>query len=262
MIQVFKKLRLMHLRKQETRKYLSYAIGEIILVVIGILIALQINNWNEQRKESQKEQAILKRLKQEFESNKNQLSAKISIRDRVIASASDILSYFDNPETAVLDSIFFKHGRLLTPTSFDPIQNNLVASGTVEILQNEDLKRLLINWSTDVIQLQEVETMFLEHHENQVLPYIYKLGIHRNIVNAFWNDNLINLLEQNSYTNPIPKTSRLTPVSKEELLNDPHLESLVAHTITLNVFNNQESKTLMKRIDEILSIIDSEIKTG
>jgi len=45
-----------------TGKYLSYAVGEIILVVIGILIALQINNWNEGRKQSSQELAYLERL--------------------------------------------------------------------------------------------------------------------------------------------------------------------------------------------------------
>ncbi|NNL82603.1 MAG: hypothetical protein HKP28_04380 [Winogradskyella sp.] len=43
------------MEQNKTGKYFKYAIGEIILVVIGILIALQINNWNEQRKEKQQE---------------------------------------------------------------------------------------------------------------------------------------------------------------------------------------------------------------
>ena len=46
-------------------RYLKYAIGEIILVVIGILIALQINNWNEQRKDRTKEQILLKHLQED-----------------------------------------------------------------------------------------------------------------------------------------------------------------------------------------------------
>jgi sensor domain CHASE-containing protein len=46
------------INENKTGKYLKYAIGEIILVVIGILIALQINNWNEQRKQKNLEQDI------------------------------------------------------------------------------------------------------------------------------------------------------------------------------------------------------------
>jgi hypothetical protein len=50
MIKFFRRIRLDLLKKNKTGKYAKYAIGEIVLVVIGILIALQINNWNEDRK--------------------------------------------------------------------------------------------------------------------------------------------------------------------------------------------------------------------
>ena len=50
MIKFFRRIRFDLMEKNKTGKYFKYAIGEIVLVVIGILIALQINNWNEQRK--------------------------------------------------------------------------------------------------------------------------------------------------------------------------------------------------------------------
>lgn len=52
MIKFFRKIRYNLMETGKTGKYLKYAIGEIILVVIGILIALSINNWNEQKKEN------------------------------------------------------------------------------------------------------------------------------------------------------------------------------------------------------------------
>ena len=52
---------------RKTGKYFKYAIGEIVLVMIGILLALQINNWNENRKNNLKEAANLKSLKSELE---------------------------------------------------------------------------------------------------------------------------------------------------------------------------------------------------
>ena len=63
--------------KIDTKGYLFYAIGEIILVVLGILIALQINNWNESTKRAYKEQEILLQLKEDFKSNLQQLNQKI-----------------------------------------------------------------------------------------------------------------------------------------------------------------------------------------
>lgn len=56
--------------KNKTGNYLKYAIGEIILVVIGILIALQINNWNENRKNDKIEHNYLISLQEEFEFNR------------------------------------------------------------------------------------------------------------------------------------------------------------------------------------------------
>ena len=63
MIKFFRKIRQNLLAEGKTGKYLKYAVGEIILVVIGILIALQINNWNENRKLQIKSYDYLKRLK-------------------------------------------------------------------------------------------------------------------------------------------------------------------------------------------------------
>ncbi|MFT4662486.1 MAG: hypothetical protein ACI8XB_002776 [Patiriisocius sp.] len=58
----------------KTGKYFKYAIGEILLVVIGILIVLQINNWNSAQKDIAKEQQILLSLKEEFKQNIRELS--------------------------------------------------------------------------------------------------------------------------------------------------------------------------------------------
>ena len=61
-----------------TGKYLLYAIGEIALVVIGIVIALQINNWNEWRKDRIMESALLSQLHEEFTTNKTILAATVN----------------------------------------------------------------------------------------------------------------------------------------------------------------------------------------
>jgi hypothetical protein len=59
MIKFFRRMRYDFMEKNKTGKYLKYALGEIVLVVIGILIALSINNWNENRKEINIENKIL-----------------------------------------------------------------------------------------------------------------------------------------------------------------------------------------------------------
>ncbi|MGB4837427.1 MAG: DUF6090 family protein [Saprospiraceae bacterium] len=62
MIKLFKNIRYSLLQKEKTIQYLKYAIGEIILVVIGILMALQINTWNQERINSREERRIYQDL--------------------------------------------------------------------------------------------------------------------------------------------------------------------------------------------------------
>jgi hypothetical protein len=65
--------------QKKTGRYILYAIGEIVLVVVGILIALQINNWNEGRKQEQQRRDLIENLKSDFETNLRRLDEIIEI---------------------------------------------------------------------------------------------------------------------------------------------------------------------------------------
>ena len=75
MLRFFRKIRFELMEKNKTGKYLKYAIGEIVLVVIGILIALQVNNWNEQRKENKELIQYKSRLIRQFQKDSSNLSS-------------------------------------------------------------------------------------------------------------------------------------------------------------------------------------------
>ena len=74
-------------------KYLRYALGEIILVVLGILLALQIDTWNQNRQDRRQEQLVLTQLLDEYTSNLEQLQSKMYIRRQVIESALVLLKF-------------------------------------------------------------------------------------------------------------------------------------------------------------------------
>lgn len=78
MLKFFRKIRYNYMEQNKTGKYLKYAFGEILLVVIGILIALQINNWNENRKESDKLHQVYERILIDVENDLNELSANLA----------------------------------------------------------------------------------------------------------------------------------------------------------------------------------------
>jgi len=78
MLKFFRKIRQDFLSEGKTGKYIKYAIGEIVLVVIGILIALQINTWNEQRKKWANEKDLYQRIINDLKFDENKLLEKIT----------------------------------------------------------------------------------------------------------------------------------------------------------------------------------------
>ncbi len=83
MINFFRKTRKKMADDNKPIKYMRYAIGEIVLVVIGILIALQINNWNEKHQAQNKMESNFQNLTEDLESNKLQLLNLIKNREEV-----------------------------------------------------------------------------------------------------------------------------------------------------------------------------------
>ena len=110
MIKFFRKIRKNLLSEGKTRKYLKYAIGEILLVVIGILIAVQINNWNESRKNSIEEKLILESLLENLKVAKKQSESLILNEDIMKTGLIQILgieaSNGKNIPMIITDSIF------------------------------------------------------------------------------------------------------------------------------------------------------------
>ena len=78
MIRIFRNIRQQLVAENKVMAYLRYAIGEIILVVIGILIALQVNNWNEKRKDANFENEILSLIDQNLKQDSVSLSFELS----------------------------------------------------------------------------------------------------------------------------------------------------------------------------------------
>ncbi len=97
------------IKENRTSKYLLYAIGEIVLVVIGILIALSINNWNQERIESKKEFVLLNQLLEDFNANKKLIQKGVESYQGDIKRIKATLHYtgpkVNIPNPAVYDSI-------------------------------------------------------------------------------------------------------------------------------------------------------------
>ena len=180
MIKFFRKIRFDLMEKNKTGRYLKYAIGEIILVVIGILIALSINNWNENRLKSNKEKIVLANIHKEFNENKLQLDTVLKMHRLVHNSCSKIISLFpikSKPETIVLDSLSVYLWDSYGGYTFNPSQssvNALMSTSSFDIINDEVLRNLLISWNDLVEDYQEEEQNSRDYVWDQYDPYLSK----------------------------------------------------------------------------------------
>ncbi|MFV1451233.1 DUF6090 family protein [Maribacter sp. HS] len=152
------------MEKNNTGKYLKYAIGEIVLVVIGILIALSINNWNENRKQSIEEIAILKAMKTDFLETKNRAKETIELQKEVVDYCYK-LQIIMNGEKGI-DSIGeYIYRGALSYWRIEPVNgtyDGLIGSGKTDIIKNQNLKSLLAEYSAEIKYGFEDEEFGLE----------------------------------------------------------------------------------------------------
>jgi len=142
-------------------KYIRYAIGEIVLVVIGILIALSINNWTGNRKNMAKKEMQLKALKIQFNSNLAQLNEVIYYDDLVLRSTKKLLELNpENPIEMASDSLRFWLQYSSYRWTFNPINGALrsaISSGEIHLVESDSLVDLLFGWQDVVADAKEEE---------------------------------------------------------------------------------------------------------
>ena len=263
MIKFFRQIRRDLMEKNKILKYLMYAIGEIVLVVIGILIALSINNWNEEQKDLRQEQLILKQLRSEYKSNLAQLEEKVLMRNEGIEACNILLHQIDNPDAVNEDEFYKSFWQIIRDPTFDPIKNDIVGSEKLRLIRNEELVRILSNWSSEVYQVQELELEYKKYRTEIIIQCANRLGISRNINNALWKDGYTPteaLDKKNNSKFTIKPTKK--DLDLQKVLKDVELEGIVSQVITFNQVTNLQSQTLRDRILNMLEIIEREIDTN
>ena len=127
-------------------KYMRYAIGEIVLVVIGILIALSINNWNEERKLHQVELSLLRELKADLEFSKKELEIIVQNNKKYIVEYRLINSFIEKNRAydRALDEAFSYLDIWSQPYLSTMTFETLKTRG-IDIIKNDSLKRHIVN---------------------------------------------------------------------------------------------------------------------
>jgi len=149
------------IKENKVSKYFLYAIGEIILVVIGILIALGINNWKENQAETKQQNLIFENLSLELNNNLKNLNSAIELSESYINSSEHLLLSMNNMATnkfkdEKLDSLLSTFGFSQwkrTNLNIKSLEN----SGRLNSVENNELKRLIYDWLSLIEDLELLE---------------------------------------------------------------------------------------------------------
>ena len=237
MISFFRNIRQRLMTENRTSKYLLYALGEILLVVIGILIALQVNNWNEQRKDRVAEQKILIGLLEDLAVNMDRLNNDISLEQRTIRQARKIIQHLDErkPYDPSLDVVFseavYSPDIIIASSSYE----SLKLKG-IDIVQNELLKK-------KIVQLFDVN-------------YIHLIAETVRLENQFWPSSVLPMIHKHFRETEFRK---LTPTNYEALMEDTTYKNMVMHRVHFRKLALDLKSQALKDTEELIRLIELEL---
>jgi hypothetical protein len=237
----------------KTGKYFKYAIGEIILVVIGILIALSINTWNENNKSEKEASFQLSKLKDNLISDKAQLKAAISDVSNYSNNLIFCVKVLSNQIEAPYEEFFDNFRYMSTIMNFNPTRgtfDGLISSGKIELINNQNLLEELFSYYYSNPYTQW-DSSLRDYSRNVFMPYL--LGF----------DHIPNVTEESrgeGFTQF--DISKFSVPSKS--LNDYKNDLFVLNGLRkkIEIFEGQKNAylELQKVIDSLINDIDNELK--
>ena len=245
MIKFFQHIRQRLLGENRFSKYLLYALGEIILVVIGILIALQINNWNEHKKQQAEEQRILKKLKIDVENDTLQLISHIQKSEKRIQLLESLMKTLsENNGTDILDfindginSIGYENYFRVNSGTYD----ESVAAASIKFIANDSLRQNIFNYYRDAR---------INYTDNNSAQQVY-----RDIYPVFWRK----LMATKDVMDMMQVPSKLPAIDLLGLAEDGEFMAMIMQKIGLEYNQKDEWYRFLERAKTIQSQIESEL---
>lgn len=242
MIKFFRKIRNNLISEGKTGKYFKYAIGEILLVVIGILIALQINNWNENRKAHIEDTKFLKNIRDEIVLDTLALVELTSTYVRINGNLRKTIQCLEDSTEITEDhreiiSRALRNLEVLTPTYKNIEKNNTKLSGGVLLNINNELNTKYQQYLEYIKSCSEIATKF-----GETLQLIVINDVHPNVDLDFSGDKF------------------KVDFNIEELRNNRLVKNAIHKSIRfrdsyLFFMNEQKVKAV-----ELLDLLDKELK--
>jgi hypothetical protein len=229
MIKFFRKIRYDLMEKNKTGKYFKYAVGEIILVVIGILIALQINNWNEKKNNINQAEKHLETISLNLKDDILQAENLLSETQTTIEYANDFLDQFktlkplDNNIQMYLIYLMFERNIEINESGLKALLN----SNSMSFI-DENLQSKILNYYRYIEQLKSRELNANTEIKTMYEPYVKE--------NFYWIWNKTNTWHrQSDFYKDDPRTSE--NIDLKSVIADKKLE--------INVMNRRYQSTLI-----------------
>ncbi len=254
MLKFFRKIRRKLISDGKIGNYLLYAIGEIVLVVIGILIALAINNSNEERIKREKEQVYLAGLKDEFETSKSKLEELIRVNRNSYKAATKIVALMDTPDVtsdAELSELFitaFAYDIFFNPNN--SLLNEMINSGSLKDISNDTLRIQLTNWIATIEDISNQEKFLSEQRNNVVNTFRQK------------NQSIRTIMDLTGMSPELGLSTKKDKFSNLSVLYSMSFENnIILFIVTSQATENAHYRPLIEDLDLILSLIEKEIKS-
>lgn len=264
MLRFFSKIRYQLAAENRAAKYMRYAIGEILLVVIGILIALQINNWNQDRKDRLRLKNHYTELLEELNNDKNNLLQIIENVREFNNKTFEVSEYINSNQT-ITDTAKIEADLLnIEAYGFFSVSNSayttLLSSGDIQLINSTKLKTALSiyhdqnnwGWTAHNGNLKLVIERY-SYYINRFLPPLF----FRNIYISVFSDNPNSLKNETFNTYP---TSKKRKIEWERLKNDEEFGAIISQLLGYRVFQLSFYNEQLENINTMIDLIQNELK--
>ncbi len=259
MIKLFPKIRQNLLKEGKTSRYFKYAVGEIILVVIGILIALQIDNWNETRIDTQHEITLLKNLQQDINLDKLDINFNIKYHKQMFKAELELLTFLQSDLTQPKTPIDYSTvlGLPLMSVLHKSTFNNLI-NNDIGIISNNDLKKSITRFYDYFV----TSVLMLENQMNEYRTYADKKPFFFKYFKLDNNSKLVAFGSDNNEYQHNPNIERQNLVFKD-IQGAKQDEAFKIQLNESQFFRNAKISNytnLLTKIEELDALINKELK--
>lgn len=253
MIKFFRRIRQKLLEENRFSKYLLYAIGEIILVVIGILIALQINNWNLTEQDRKTEKENLLALEKEFAQNSSKLREVINQNNDNISGAEKLIQSFSNTSKDRISEqtmALYASETFGTEINFQPetgVLTEIISSGQLKLIKNNALKHKLAGFNSKFLEIKQQEKEVLDYRNMAIKQMVNEANMERVYTDLGLREIYVN--------------TEFEVTGAKAMLNSlPFLNQIVLYQSSSNVTNQAFYEPMNTEIEMILELIAKRLK--